>query len=55
MRADLGNTPQVDGNGRLRAGKGPLQLTSGFNEREFIAWLWEKIDRTRWISTPIPS
>lgn len=34
----LGNTPAADGDGKLRAGKGPLQVTGGSNEKQFTAW-----------------
>lgn len=34
----LGNTPAADGDGEKRAGRGPFQLTGGFNEKAFTAW-----------------
>lgn len=34
----LGNTPAADGDGKLRSGKGPFQLTGGDNEKAFTAW-----------------
>lgn len=37
-RTDLGNTPQKDGDGKLRAGRGPFQLTGGTNEKNFTTW-----------------
>lgn len=43
-RTDLGNTPEVDGDGKLRAGRGPFQLTGGFNEKAFTAWSRKNID-----------
>lgn len=43
-RTDLGNTPQVDGDGKLRAGRGPFQLTGSFNEKEFTVWARKNVD-----------
>jgi putative chitinase len=37
-RADLGNTPAVDGDGKKNAGRGPIQLTGGANIKAFYAW-----------------
>ncbi|KQU33574.1 glycoside hydrolase family 19 protein [Rhodococcus sp. Leaf233] len=37
-RTDLGNTPQVDGDGRLYKGRGPIQLTGKNNYRSFSRW-----------------
>ncbi len=37
-RTDLGNTPQVDGDGRLYKGRGPIQLTGKNNYRSFSKW-----------------
>lgn len=43
-RTDLGNTPEVDGDGKLRAGRGPFQLTGGANQNEFTAWARKNVD-----------
>lgn len=40
----LGNTPAADGDGKLRAGKGPLQVTGGSNEKQFTAWCRQNVD-----------
>lgn len=37
-RTDLGNTPQIDGDGKKFAGHGPLQVTGKANHREFRDW-----------------
>lgn len=37
-RTDLGNTPQVDGDGRLYKGRGPIQLTGKNNYQSFSRW-----------------
>jgi putative chitinase len=37
-RTDLGNTPEVDGDGRKNAGRGPIQLTGGANISQFEQW-----------------
>ncbi|OZE92439.1 hypothetical protein CH298_02585 [Rhodococcoides fascians] len=37
-RTDLGNTPEVDGDGRLYKGRGPIQLTGKNNYRSFSRW-----------------
>jgi putative chitinase len=37
-RKDLGNTPEVDGDGKKNAGRGPIQLTGGFNIEQFEQW-----------------
>lgn len=37
-RTDLGNTPAVDGDGRKNAGRGPIQLTGGYNIKRFHDW-----------------
>jgi putative chitinase len=37
-RADLGNTPEVDGDGKKNAGRGPIQLTGAENIRKFYEW-----------------
>lgn len=41
-RTDLGNTPQVDGDGRLYKGRGPIQLTGKNNYRSFSRWAASK-------------
>lgn len=38
IRPDLGNTPERDGDGKKNAGRGPIQLTGGYNIREFHKW-----------------
>lgn len=42
-RTDLGNTPERDGDGKKNAGRGPLQVTGGFNIGEFQDWCVENI------------
>lgn len=37
-RKDLGNTPEVDGDGERNAGKGPIQVTGGHNLRAYTKW-----------------
>jgi putative chitinase len=37
-RTDLGNTPEVDGDGKKNAGKGPMQLTGAANIAQFEQW-----------------
>lgn len=37
-RTDLGNTPQVDGDGKLYIGRTPMQLTGKDNYRQFRDW-----------------
>ncbi|MBX4944650.1 glycoside hydrolase family 19 protein [Rhizobium binae] len=37
-RVDLGNTPELDGDGKKNAGRGPIQLTGGSNIRAFYDW-----------------
>lgn len=37
-RVDLGNTPEVDGDGKKNAGRGPIQLTGAGNIARFYAW-----------------
>ena len=37
-RADLGNTPAVDGDGYANRGMGPIQLTGAGNRRRFADW-----------------
>lgn len=37
-RKDLGNTPQKDGDGFKNRGRGPIQLTGGYNIRAFKDW-----------------
>ena len=41
-RTDLGNTPQVDGDGRLYKGRTWIQITGKHNYREFSAWACAK-------------
>lgn len=43
-RTDLGNTKAVDGDGKLRAGKGPIQVTGGSNEKQYTKWARATID-----------
>ena len=38
QRADLGNTPELDGDGKKNAGRGPIQLTGGANIAQFEQW-----------------
>lgn len=37
-RIDLGNTPEVDGDGFKNRGRGPIQVTGGTNIADFYAW-----------------
>lgn len=37
-RTDLGNTPQVDGDGYKNRGRGPIQVTGGYNIAKFYDW-----------------
>lgn len=37
-RTDLGNTPEKDGDGYKNRGRGPIQVTGGYNIRAFHAW-----------------
>lgn len=37
-RTDLGNTPEVDGDGKKNAGRGPIQVTGGYNIARFEEW-----------------
>lgn len=37
-RVDLGNTPQKDGDGKLYAGRGPIQVTGKSNYTRFHQW-----------------
>lgn len=39
-RTDLGNTPQVDGDGRLYKGRTWIQITGKHNYREFSQWAY---------------
>lgn len=43
-RADLGNTPEKDGDGERNAGRTALQITGGDNLRAFTVWARKKID-----------
>ncbi|MGX6513244.1 peptidoglycan DD-metalloendopeptidase family protein [Rhodococcus sp. SJ-2] len=47
-RTDLGNTPEVDGDGRLFKGSGPIQLTGRANFRAFSAWCHAQ----GWVDSP---
>lgn len=38
-RVDLGNTPEADGDGKKNAGRGPIQVTGGFNIAAYYDWL----------------
>ncbi|MFT6659328.1 glycoside hydrolase family 19 protein [Maritalea sp.] len=38
VRTDLGNTPERDGDGKKNAGRGPIQVTGGYNIGEFFKW-----------------
>lgn len=37
-RVDLGNTPERDGDGEKNAGRGPIQVTGGYNIRKLYEW-----------------
>lgn len=37
-RTDLGNTPERDGDGKKNAGRGPIQITGGYNIGRFYEW-----------------
>ncbi len=41
-RTDLGNTPQIDGDGRLYKGRGPIQVTGKSNYRKLSIWAYSK-------------
>lgn len=41
-RTDLGNTPEVDGDGKKNAGRGPMQVTGGYNIAQFKQWCIEQ-------------
>lgn len=41
-RADLGNTPEIDGDGKKYSGHGPIQVTGKANHREFRDWCRER-------------
>jgi putative chitinase len=45
QRTDLGNTPEIDGDGKRNAGRGPIQITGGHNLREFTEWVRRFVDR----------
>ncbi|WP_421416595.1 glycoside hydrolase family 19 protein [Agrobacterium tumefaciens] len=41
-RRDLGNTPKKDGDGYKNRGRGPIQVTGGYNIRAFYEWCKRK-------------
>jgi putative chitinase len=41
-RVDLGNSPEVDGDGKKYAGRGPLQLTGKANYSAFYGWCQQR-------------
>lgn len=44
-RTDLGNTPERDGDGKKNAGRGPIQLTGGYNIQRFEDWCVSEFGR----------
>lgn len=43
-RTDLGNTPALDGDGKLYMGRTGIQLTGAANYEAFRDWVWKNID-----------
>lgn len=45
-RTDLGNTPALDGDGKLYMGRTSIQLTGKANYTAFRDWVWGNIDKS---------
>ena len=45
-RTDLGNTPALDGDGKLYLGRTAIQLTGRANYTAFRDWVWANIDKS---------
>jgi putative chitinase len=44
VRADLGNTPERDGDGKKYMGRSGIQLTGAANYEAFRDWVWKNVD-----------